>query len=216
MAKPNPYHIVWWDNVDCGQEIDRIMGLLPADYLEAHSWIDREAGTIEHRVRLGWPRLGRKRDNLRFVEGENIVEVVKPDDNGDDFAQTVYGLGKGEGRKMARSHSTVRDGRLRRVSVVIDKRAKENRIDQRVKAELRTRQIEGLRIDSVTVKDHANARISQIRPGDDILVQFRDSWYGDVRLWARVLAITEAMDGNQAVLSVQRSDDFNYARPVQD
>ena len=64
---------------------------------------------------------------------------------------------------------------------------------------------------TVVVKDHPNARITAIDPGDDILVEANLDWYGRTRLWSRVLSVDTALDGDEtAVLKVARADAYRY------
>lgn len=203
-----PYRLRFWENPDLGSEIDTLADGTPFDYVEEHTWANAEHTDVNHRIRLGWPRLGRRRNDLRFADGENIDRAV-PASTVDEFANDVLGIGNGEGRKMVRSRSTVRDGRLRRTKILTDKTATQARMDRRVRLH-RERLAQTLDITSVEIADHPNARISAIDPGDDIYVQAEIPSYGDVAMWVRVLGITQGEDAERAVLSTQRSSAFIY------
>jgi hypothetical protein len=73
----------------------------------------------------------------------------------------------------------------------------------------------GLDLTTVVIKDHLNARISDIDLGDDILVRSYLPNYGDVTVKVRVLSIGESDNApGFAVLGVQNSSAFDY-NPVE-
>lgn len=206
VEAPKPYVLAWWENRDCGAEIDSMLDLAPADYIEQHTWNDDHTA-IRHHLKLGHPRLGRKRRDLRFVEGENIVAAPALTIDGDEFAQNVVALGRGEGRKMIRETVASRDDRLRRVAVVADKSAGRAKAERMARDELHRRN-DTRGFEQVVVRDHPNARLAALNPGDDILVEAHLAWYGRTRLWVRVLSIEENATGEVATLTVARSDEF--------
>lgn len=206
----NPYRLDWWDPKDLGQEIDSLASATPFDYVEEHAWADATQQQVTHQIRLGWPRLGRRRDDLRFAEGENILDPLTGPSTGGSSANHILGIGWGEGQKMAHAIASVRDGRLRRTLVVTDKTAQQAGISALVQ-DMAARVRPGLDVTSVRIVDHPNARISAIALGDDIRVQGLLPSYGPVDMWVRVLAITEADDTpGQAVLTTQRASAFLY------
>lgn len=205
----DPYRLRWWENVDVGAEIDSLASETPFDYDEVHRWTDNK-GDVTHRLRIGYPRLGRRRTDLRFVEGENVTNVVPIEHLADKFANEIIGIGEGEGSRMAYHRVRRRDGRLRRTRSVTDKTASQRRIERISETELRRGEtIED--IGSLEINDHPNARIAEIQPGDDILADVLSPHLGRVRIWVRVLAIAEADNGYTATLSTQRSSDFVYS-----
>ncbi|MEV7684245.1 hypothetical protein AB0O64_37815, partial [Streptomyces sp. NPDC088341] len=110
-SKNEKYAVVWWEATDCGSEIDNLAKETPFDYAEDHWWSGDE---IRHRLILGYPRLGRRRDDLLFEQGVNVTDVVAPTRDGDAYANELVGLGSGEGRKVLLRRIPERDGRLRR------------------------------------------------------------------------------------------------------
>lgn len=205
VAYENP----WWEFRDCGQEQDKMLDLAGADYIEHHGWNDDHTA-FTHHISLGVPRLGRKRSDLRFVEGENIIEPVGLRIEGDEFAQTVVGVGRGEGSEIVHHTIAHRDHRLRRTAVVIDKAADLPMIEKKAMREYHRRS-NLTNVPSVLIRDHDNARISAIEPGDDILVEARTQWFDRVRVWVRVLSIRQSIDTDDvAELRVARSDSFRY------
>lgn len=201
-----PYELLWHEAPDCGSEIDSLASETPFDYVERHYWSGDE---IRHELRLGYPRLGRRRDDLAFIQGDNVSSVVAPELDGDDFANEVLGIGSGEGAGALRRATAVRDGRLRRAVVYTAKDVSSApRLDASIAAELRRRQ-DPLTITSVEVRDHPNAPIGSWDVGDDVLVQATLPWLGDVALWCRITGWTLNSEST-ATLSLARSDSFTY------
>lgn len=207
----NPYGLVWWEHPDCGGEIDSLAKQTPFDYIERHAYTSDAQTAVAHHIQIGYPRLGRKRLDLRFAEGENIISSVPVGVDGDDLANELIGIGKGEGSAMVHATIAVIDGRLRRPKVVTDKTADRPRLDSILRDRL-AKLIDVVDIAQVTVRDHPNAPLTAFDPGDDILVQATIPWLGAIRLWVRILGIAESdTDPTVAVLATQRSDSFIYS-----
>lgn len=202
------YKLVWWEAKDCGDEIDSLAKQCPFDYHEEHRWIGDQ---IEHRIRLGYPRLGRRRDDLRFMLGENIAAMPTPERAGDEFANETYAIGKGEGRDAIKIRVPQRDKRLRRCHVFTQSSVGDkDRLRQLAHQDLQLRS-PMLQLSEVTVRDHENARLGSWQIGDDIRVQGKLPWIGDLDLWVRVTSYTVSpYAGDAATLTVARSDSFTY------
>lgn len=196
------YRLSWWDAKDSGSELDDLAGDGGFEWEERHSWDGEE---IRHRLRLAYPRLGRRRDDLAFIQGDNVVSLVEPS-GWDEFANEVFAIGAGEGMKTRRARTPIRDGRLRRPIVYTDKGERnEKRLTRKSKRELDRHRPE-LAIDKITVVDHPNARVGSWSVGDDVLVQASLPWVGDVALWHRITSW--ALKGEQAELTLARSSTF--------
>lgn len=210
----NPYGLLWWDAPDCGGEIDSLARETPFDYTELHAWTTSARTAVSHRLRLGYPRLGRRRGDLRFVEGENVTKWIPVDDNGEAHANDLLGIGKGEGAAMIHANAAVIDGRLRRSKVITDKTADQRRINAILASTLqRTTDVQD--ISEVQIVDHRNARIASIDPGDDIPVDIDQPSFGVKRIWLRVLAVAENDNGYAATITTQRSTAFTYSATTQ-
>jgi hypothetical protein len=210
-----PYGLVWWETPDCGGEIDNLAQSTPFDYIERHSWVGLvPKDAVSHRVEIGYPRLGRRRTDLRFAGGENVTNTVPVTESGTVLANDIIGIGRGEGAAMVKAQSTRRNGRLRRTVVLTDKTATKEQITRLVQLEDVKRQ-NVYDVSEVAITDHPNARIASIQPGDDILVRDTLPWLGDFQLWVRVLAIAEDETGDTAVLSTRRSTAFTYSATVE-
>lgn len=203
-----PYELLWWESTNCGAELDDLTKVAPFDWSESHRWsADRE--DVVHEVQIGYPRLGRRRDDLVFVQGDNVTNVVSVESNGDEFANTLLGLGAGEGRAMLRRSTGLRDGRLRRVATFSDKAINDPaRLDALIADELNARKA-ALRITSVDVMEHPNAPIGSWQIGDDVLIRAELPWLGEIEMWVRITAWALTGD-HTATLTVSRSDLFRY------
>lgn len=200
-----PYKLAFFQTHDLGGEFDNLAEATPFDYAEVHEW---SGDTIRHRLRLGYPTLGTKREDLRFVVGENVFTDPVVEQDGDLYASHVVVLGSGEGREMVRGTAEVneRDG-LRRVKVITDKSAGSTpRADAIANAELQAR-LGVENISSLTIIDHPHAPLGALDVGDEILVQGSGrGWNGSLYLWVRVLEITTSPSAESATLTVTRTE----------
>lgn len=204
-----PYELLWWDAPDCGKVLDDMAQQGPFDYVERHGW-DGKKERVLHEVQICYPRTGRRREDLVFIQGDNVIEIDSPVIPGDSFANEVLGIGAGEGEGALRRQTATRDGRLRRVSIVSAKDlAQSSELDRIIDAELRRHQIP-LEINSIRVRTHPNAPIGSWALGDDILVQGKFPWLGEVSLWCRIVGWSLDSD-SEATLQLARSDSFTYA-----
>jgi len=200
-----PYALTWWEAPDLGAEIATLATEGNFDFVESHEWRGNE---IDSTIKIA-PRIGTKRTDLAFIQGDNVIEVVSPTLDGDDYANEVIGLGAGEGKASVHRVTAVRDGRLRRTAVYTAKDVtKADRMDALIKAEL-ARHTTLLAIDSVTVRNHDNARIGAWALGDDILIEASLPWLGEVAVWCRVVAWS-LLTEDTATLHLVRSDSFTY------
>lgn len=201
-----PYRLNYWTTFDLGREFDALADETPFDYREHHEWV---GDTIRHRIELGYPRLGEMREDLRFVYGENVTAPLSIGFEGDDYASEVIVLGAGEGRRIVRQRARVNEPRgLRRVAVVEAKDITSGaRAYSAALKELALR-FGDADIATVTVRDHPNAPVWSIQPGDFILVQnYGGGWGGDLYIWVRVLEVTVTPeDSDTATLMVTREE----------
>ncbi len=202
-----PYMLSWWDAKDSGQEIDDLAKNTPLDFVEQHAWLPGDV--IEHKIVIGFPRLGTRRTDLVFEGGVNILNTLAFSHSGDDYANEVVAIGAGEGALAIRTTAAVTDGRLRRPYVLSAKeQADANRLATMAQSELNLRK--GLlEIPSIDVVDHPHAPIGSWQLGDDILVTAEVPWLGSVDLWCRVTGWNLNSNGT-ASLQLARSDSFSY------
>lgn len=201
-----PYKLNWYSNHDLASDIDGLAEETPFDYHERHFW---EGDVVRHRVDIGYPRLGRRRDDLRFVHGVNVFEPVTSDRDGSIYASGTLVLGAGEGSAMVkalREPATRPEDRLRRIAVVVDDRIKsKTKAAQRgdVENQWRARLDD---VESVVVQDHPNAPLGSAVVGDEIRLEGQGDW-ADADLWVRILGISyQPENGQVAQYTVARTD----------
>ena len=210
-----PYRLTQWEPADLGSEMDNLAQLTPFDYAETTVWADADMRTPSHRIQVGYPRLGRRRDDLRFALGENIP-VVPSVQTLEISANMLIGIGNGDpGPTMSRlglyQEMPWFDGRLRRHRVVTDKTVKDKTLLAKKLAIYRTALEQRYDVTSVAVIDHPNARLSSIQLGDDIRVRAEHPEFGLIDLYVRVLSITTGNEDGAAVLTTSNSAFFRYA-----
>lgn len=194
----------WWQTMDLGQEIARLSSETPFDYRTEVSW---DGAKIKKFIRMGFPRLGRLRHDLRFMVGENVHIQPKIQLSGNDYASDIWAFGAGEGRSMLRDLSQRNDiGRLRRVKVLQNKGLRNaSAIRGFAQTELKKR-VAAQDIDSLEVMDHPHAKIGSYSVGDEILVQSHTGWSAGLNMWCRILAIKLNTETSVSTLDLLRSD----------
>lgn len=200
-----PYELAWWNSQDCGDEIDNVIAEAGAEYMERHWWQDAEKTQVRHHIELGYPHIGTRRDDLRFVEGENVMVPPAPSRNGDTYASHIVALGAGEERFMLREHAELREnGRLRRdkvlgmKDVMSFKRLKKAAEDELVLS----RDI--VSFDTFEVIDHPNAPLGAWSVGDEITVQ-TFSGFQELNRSVRVVEMTMSPETSDSItVSVTR------------
>lgn len=197
-----PHVLSWWATDDLGKEWDDLATETPFDYRFKH---ELHGDRFTHHVEVGYPRLGVKRNDLRFVAGENILDVPTLTDEGEDYASEVLALGAGEGSGQIHATATrSKLSRLRRVRVVSDKSLRsKKRVQALADAELKL-SAGVAQFGEVTVIDHPNAQFGSWQVGDEIRVDVRDvPWTGEVTQWVRVISHMWDTGKNQVTLTVQ-------------
>lgn len=185
-----PFLLTPWTTHDLGKVVDDLAQQTPFDYVNHTAW---SGDTLVHRLELAYPRRGSRREDLRFVVGENVTIDPTQTMDGADYASEVLVLGAGEGRKMVRASVAASRDRLRRVAVVTDKSVRSKsaatslgRLHLAARTGVPT-------ISEVVVTDGPLASISSIVVGDEVFVQSEAGWV-DLAMWVRVVAITVSPD----------------------
>lgn len=200
-----PYKLAEWLTTNLGEEFDKLAEGTPFDYIVEHTWDGSDASSIQHHMRLGYPRLGRRLHKLRFAVGENVLE--SPDvEIGSDYASETLVLGAGEGRARIRGRDNRRTGRLRHVAVIEDSSIRAGReARNRAAEELKWRSGEPTLTEMVTVQNHPNARLGEYGPGDEILLVSGPGYAEDVSFWVRVISMTIDPATDEAALTIMRA-----------
>lgn len=211
-----PYELTWWNERDCGDEINTLARAVPFDFTERTEWNADRTGVLRH-ISIGYPRLGTKRFDLRFAEDENLLEAVFARETPDHYASQVIVRGSGEGRDSIRGYAGGRSPRrLRRVVAVTDQSVKDAIAANALAADEMRRRLSVTSISEIVVDTtHDNAPLGSWSLGDDILITARIPYIGNISMWHRIIAYTWAPDSDRARLTVRRSDQFAYGRVVQ-
>jgi hypothetical protein len=205
-----PYEIMWWDAVNIGEEIDKLSGQIPFDFLEHHKWNSNKTD-VDHSISLGYPRLGQTRPNLMFDE-ENIIEVVPVQEGENNYASAVLVIGGGEGEDSIRSYVSHSYGdRVRKVVVITDKTInKRERADALAQSELTARTGGRFEIAEVVIDAyHPHAPIGTYDVGDDIQVRVQIPWLMETQVaWYRITSITFKPSSDKIRLGLSLSSTF--------
>jgi hypothetical protein len=205
-----PYELVWWEAVNCGQEIDTLLKLTPADYKERVAWNENKTDVLFY-VDLGYPRLGQARSDLLFNE-ENIHELVPIEEDPDTYASEVIVVGAGEGIDTIRGYASMPyGGRVRKSVVITDKTVKDTqRANALAAEELGIRRGRTFEVSEITISaHHPNASIGSYDVGDDIVVSVDVPWLvTTITAWYRIMSMRYRPAGRHVVLELKRTESF--------
>jgi hypothetical protein len=183
-ADDKPYALNWWSTHDLGGEIDKLCAEQGIEYRVRSVW-NADKTQVLHYLEFGYPALGTRRNEVRFVVGENIQTMPDLSRDGDNYANHVVVLGAGEGSEMVRGEARVRDGRVRTMVTVDDKSITDQGRAQRVaRLELAQRQ-QLTQVTDIVIRNTGLAPYGSFGPGDEIRVQGMTDW-APFDLWARV------------------------------
>ena len=207
---PIPYILAWWDSTDLGQEIANIAQEVPFEWHEVHTWRNAQKLDVDHNLKFGIPRVGGRRDGLRFVEGENVIQPPVVAQDGSIFADDIWSLGAGQGANTIRAHAFDIHGHLRRQFVYTNQTVKTH-----ARALTKARRIQAAKsktdeITQVVVKRHPNAYFGGFGPGDDLLISVGSGWRKGLQIWSRILQTSQDPTTNQMTITCVRSDSFTY------
>ena len=205
-----PYELDAWNNTDCGAEMGTLLAACPAEAVEAHAFT-ASGEAVTHTLSFGVPRACRRRDDLRFVEDENVGEVIQLTRDGAAYANGVAGTGAGTGSASITAQVAVDDGRLRRVTTYQNQAITTAALLKAAISKQLTARSQMGGAAQVTITNHPNAPIGAVGVGDDILLQFVSGWLAGQAIWHRVTAITLTPETGRMVLATARSDSFAYA-----
>lgn len=181
------YRLNWWDNPDCGGEIQALSRETPFEWVEQHTWNADRTG-IAHRVVIG-DTIGARRDGLRFEQGTNVTAVVPYELDGLDIATEIIGIGAGEGKQALRSTAAVNTkGQLRRARMLEMKDVRDkNRLEAETRYELALSGGQPLAT-RITVTNHPHARFGAWDVGDVVALHADVPWLGQSVTWQRIVS----------------------------
>ena len=201
---PIPYELAWWKTSDVGTEFDKLAKETPFDYRTIHRW---DGTKITHDLHVVYPEIKTRREDLRFVVGENIYDVPTLEYAGDEYASEVLVVGAGEGRKAIRGTANKTPTRLRRAVMVQDSSTTAVSGANKLAGDELKARLGEVDISQIVQIEHPHAPRGAVNVGDDILIYTAiDGWTGSKNLWCRVLAVTMEPSKGRAILAVTRTE----------
>lgn len=199
-----PYTLSWWKDHDMGKAFNDLALATPFDYRVDHSWAGDDSEQIRHELRIGYPTIGARRTDLRFMVGENVFTQPTISYSGEEYASEVVVLGAGEGRKMIRDQDARITGRLHRAVVVQDKTVTSKAAALAMASRELAWRLGEEDLTEVIVTDHPHARLGSYYPGDEILIQSPPGWTSSLYLWVRIMTIRTEPAKDRSTLTVSR------------
>lgn len=208
-TKVTPYVLAYFQTHDLAKEFEALAALAPFEYTLDHAWGPGKE-SIKHTLTYGYPRLGARRTDLRFVVGENVALQPQFKVDGDEYASHVIVLGAGEGSKMMRAEEADPEPkRLGRYAVVMDKSiTTPTAAKARAAAELK-RLTGAADISEIQVAQHDHAKLGSYSAGDDILLETAAGWTNEKSVWVKILGIQIKPESNVTTLQVKRAEKVN-------
>lgn len=192
-----PFRLAEWATEDLGKTFADLAEQTPFQYLEHSEW---DGENLKHRLELGYPTIGARRENLRFEVGVNITAA--PSVIADEYASTVIVFGAGQGRKKVSSGPiSAPTDRMRRVHVETDKSITSTKAAKTAARAILKTLVGSDTIDTVEVVDHDAAPFGTFGPGDEIYVQ-GDAGWADLDLWVKIEEMAVDTDNNKMTLKV--------------
>jgi hypothetical protein len=226
MVDAEPYTLAWFNDTDCGQEFDNLAKTAKVEYREVVFWdldpthdisiIPKPRRSLE----MAYPRLGRKRYELRIAQDENLLEAIPLEESTGSagYASQVLARGAGEGREALRAYYGNADPRrIRRVAIVKDGTLSTQAAMTSLATDELARRLAAITIGTVVLKDwHPNAPLGSFMVGDEFLITGFVPWAGYVEFWHRVTAYTWEPAKNTITCTTRRSEQFGYGKPIPD
>ena len=184
-----PRRLNWFTTSDLGKELDDLFSEAGASYLERHVW---DGDRMRHMLQIDCPARSVRRDDLRFVIGENVIVPPRLSLPSTSFASHVLVIGAGEGRKAAHADVPSVTNRLRRALTIADKSITSKKAaTNTARTELARRVGDREEITEITVLEHPNASFRDINPGDIIRVSGDTDW---IKLDTQAIVISKTWD----------------------
>lgn len=200
-----PFMLRWFETHDLGEVLSTVCENTPMDFVEEHRW-NADSTAVEHFIRFGYPGLGARRHDIGFVIGDN-VDPMPVDPPEDEYADTVLGLGAGEGAAMIRATVYRSDEhRLRRAVVFEDKAARTAAaINTSSQAELRSR-IGVDEVSNISVRPEHVAAFQGVHVNDTLRLQGDVPHRPSLDMWVKIMSKTRTVDTGGLSFGVARSD----------
>lgn len=170
--KAEPYQLNWWETHDLGSVISDLARETPFEFREETKWVGDDA--LSHRIVLGVPEFGVRREDLRLEIGVNVT--APPPLVESDYASHVLVLGAGEGRSMLNTLASKDRGRLRR-TVVVERKdlTRKDRVNATARTEVDARDAEWS-FESLSLVDHPMCPYGSFDVGDYLYLTGDAGW----------------------------------------
>jgi hypothetical protein len=213
ITQAQPYELMWWNVPQLSTVLNSLATETPFDYVERTRWNDTRTDVLQH-LELGYPRIGVRKTELEFVQGQNILDVVPVREGATTFASAVLVIGAGEGRDSIRGFAAQRyPGRVYRNVTIVDKTIlSQEAANARAHVELHERQCSLAEVHEITIDTAAEgAPLGTFDVGDEILPQVYIPWLGgDFAEWHRIITYTYKPANDLAVLTLARANTFGH------
>jgi len=219
-----PYTLSWYSDTDCGQEFDNLARTARVEYRETVRWATEGDIAIipktERMIELAYPRMGRKRFDLRCAQDENMLAAIPLEESAGPagYASQVMTRGVGDGREAVRGYAGAADPkRVRRVAIVSDSTIITTAGATAYSQDELLRRRAAITVGQAIIMDwHPNAPLGSYMVGDEFLITGFVPWGGYIEFWHRIIAYTWEPAKNLVTLTTRRAEQFGYGRPVPD
>jgi hypothetical protein len=164
------YKLVWWESPYVGAEFNNLASTTEFDWREQYRWVS--ALNPEFKINFA-DDLTATRTDFAVIDGVNVVGRLAPTDNDTAYANKIFEIGAGHGRKTLRATATYDDGRLYAARFARHKRQKHRKQLLRTANHLvkHTRRIDP-QIGTIQIYDvEGMAPAESLKPGDIITVR---------------------------------------------
>ncbi len=199
------------DFQDCGDVITSLARDIPLDMVEEVSW-NSTRNSLNKIVRLGYPSLGERQDNLSFVVGENVIIAEKADELDIEPVTDVIIRGWRPGKTYSSRLTNDDSTRVRRTIMEEDASIDSTeRAAAWAKRRLTRRNVPPSFQKIIIDPSHPNAPLNSFNLGDSIFVEGKDyPWVGDIAEWHRIVSMTFKDDSPLVELGLKVEGAFNY------
>lgn len=202
MIEDAKFKMNYWSTHDLLSTFQQLAQETGFSYRVDHT---RSGNEHTHVLRCAPGRLGVRRPQFRFIEGENVYSIPKVTHQGDEKVTSAVILGNGEGSKMRwlqKSRSAGGSRGLRRARVFADKTlTRTSQLDARAK-EVLNAYSDPIDIEEFVVIDHGLAPIRTFDVGDEIELQTLSRRAGNFKRWVTIQSITLNPEKNQMSVKV--------------
>lgn len=201
MIRDAEFKMNYWSTHDLLSTFQQLAQEVGFSYRVDHT---RSGNNHTHILRCAPGRLGVRRPQFRFIEGENVYSIPKVTHQGDEKVTSAVVLGNGEGSKMKwlqKSRSAGGSHGLRRARVFADKTlTRTSQLNARAK-EVLNAYSDPIDIEEFVVIDHGLAPIRTFDVGDEIELHTLSRRAGNFKRWVTIRSIS--LDPEKGQMSVK-------------